>query len=219
MRRSLVLVLGWLAATLVAVGISWAGVRLVAAQVVEPLPVAIDEVTEEPAPVASPSPSPSASASPSASPSPSTSPSRAPSANVGGAGADDGPSSPGPSVTTAPDDTSDDGPSPSETSGSDDGSEDPDDDEAVAEDPAETRTYSLAGGTVTVEFSSTSVRVIQATPADGFTREVDQEGPTQVEVEFRSDEHRSRLEAWWDGGPRSDIDEDADHSDSGSDDD
>ena len=204
MRRSLVLVLGWLAATLVAVGISWAGVRLVAAQVVEPLPVAIDEVTEDPSPVASPSPSPSPSASPTSSPS----------APGGEAGDDDGSSSPGPSVTTAPDQAPHDAPNTSETSGSDDGSEDPgeDDDPPAAADPTETRTYSLVGGTVTVEFSSTSVRVIQATPADGFTREVDQEGATQVEVEFRSDDHRSRLEAWWDGGPRSDIDEDVEGS-------
>lgn len=179
MRRTTVLVVSWLAATAVAVAVAWAGVRLVAAQVVEPLPVAISEVTAAPSPSESPSPGPG----------PTATPTDAPSAQE--------PEGPRPTSTGTPAPTS------------------PPDDGAPRAVP-ETRTYSLVGGTVTIEFTSGAVRVVQATPKNGFTRKVEQESTTDVKVEFRSERHRSRLDAWWSSGPRYEIEEEAE---SGSDDD
>jgi hypothetical protein len=72
---------------------------------------------------------------------------------------------------------------------------------------AELRTYQLEGGTVTISFSAESVSVVQATPRNGFSRDVEPEG-SGIKVEFRSDTHRSRLDAWWDGGPQERVRED-----------
>jgi hypothetical protein len=34
------------------------------------------------------------------------------------------------------------------------------------------------------------------------------DGGSSVRVEFRSDEHDSRIDAWWDGGPQTSVRED-----------
>jgi hypothetical protein len=70
----------------------------------------------------------------------------------------------------------------------------------------ETKTYNLTGGSVGVRFSPSGVTLLWATPLDGF--EVDTDVGERVRVEFESDTHESRLEAWWDGGPRDDVRED-----------
>jgi hypothetical protein len=127
----------WGAATALAVGVAWAGVQLVARQVVDPIPLAV-------------------SATPATTP---------------------------PAVATSPADT----PAPEPT--------------------AELRTYQLQGGTVSVSYSPDGVEVVQGTPQTGFTRKVEPEGPG-IRVEFESDGHRSRLDAWWDGAPRERIRED-----------
>jgi hypothetical protein len=82
---------------------------------------------------------------------------------------------------------------------------------------ASTRNYSLVGGTVTVRFSPTAVTVISAVPRNGYSVELEQEGPTQVSVRFESDDHESRLDAYWSDGPRDEVEE-RDESDSGGDD-
>ena len=69
----------------------------------------------------------------------------------------------------------------------------------------ETKTYDLTGGSVGVRFSPSGVTLLSATPHDGF--EVDIDAGERVRVEFESDTHESRLEAWWEGGPRQDIEE------------
>jgi hypothetical protein len=66
-----------------------------------------------------------------------------------------------------------------------------------------TRTYTLVGGTAAIEFSPSGVEVAWATPAPGFTVAVSSGGT--VTVEFRADHHRSRVDAWWDGGPQDRI--------------
>lgn len=76
----------------------------------------------------------------------------------------------------------------------------------------ETRTYPLVGGTATLRFSPAGVTVVAANPNPGFSVEVEQEG-TGLEVAFRSDSHRSKVEAWWDGGPRDSVDEESDVED------
>lgn len=71
---------------------------------------------------------------------------------------------------------------------------------------ATVRTFQLTGGTATVRFSPARVEVVSAVPAPWFTAEVDPAGDI-TRVEFESDDHRSRLDAWWDGRPRYEVDE------------
>jgi hypothetical protein len=70
----------------------------------------------------------------------------------------------------------------------------------------ETKTYDLTGGSVSVRFSPSGVTLLWARPHDGF--EVDTDANDRVRVEFESDTHESRLEAWWQGGPRQEVEED-----------
>ena len=70
-------------------------------------------------------------------------------------------------------------------------------------------TYTLVGGTAAVRFSAAGVGVLWATPAAGFDVEVEPEGGGH-KVEFRSGAHRSRLDVWWQDGPRHTIGERAD---------
>jgi hypothetical protein len=72
----------------------------------------------------------------------------------------------------------------------------------------ETRTYVLTGGTVTVRFASDAVTVVLATPNPGFGVDAEQRGAVAVRVEFESDQHRSRLDASWSGGPVDEVRED-----------
>lgn len=71
------------------------------------------------------------------------------------------------------------------------------------------RTYALVGGTVTLSFSSSGVTPNTPTPNPGFTVEVTPTHDNGVRVEFRSDsdDRRSRVEGWWDGGPQDEVDE------------
>ena len=73
-----------------------------------------------------------------------------------------------------------------------------------------TRTYNLVGGTASLRFTPSGVTVDYATPKAGFTVEIEPENGNGVKVEFRSDDHRSRVDGWWDGGPRERIREEAD---------
>jgi hypothetical protein len=75
--------------------------------------------------------------------------------------------------------------------------------------PAEVRTYSLVGGSVALRFSSSGVSVDYATPNPGFSVDIEPEHGNGVKVEFESEEHESRVDGWWDGGPRDRVREDA----------
>ena len=80
---------------------------------------------------------------------------------------------------------------------------------APAPSPAAvTRTYDLVGGTATLRFSPTGVTVVAATPAPGFDVGTGDSHDGGTRVEFESDDHRSRLDAWWDGGPQDEVRED-----------
>ena len=72
----------------------------------------------------------------------------------------------------------------------------------------ETRTFALVGGTATLRFDPAGATVVAATPAPGFAVETSSEHGNGVRVEFESDEHRSRVTAWWEGGPRQEVRED-----------
>jgi hypothetical protein len=68
-----------------------------------------------------------------------------------------------------------------------------------------TRSYDLVGGSATLRFSPTGVTVVVATPAPGFTVDVTGSHSSGVRVEFEGDDHRSRVEGWWDDGPRDEV--------------
>jgi hypothetical protein len=84
----------------------------------------------------------------------------------------------------------------------------PQDVDAPDEVEGTVQTFELLGGTATVRFSPTAVEVLSAVPAPGFTAKVEPEGQG-TRVEFESAGHRSRLDAWWAGQPRHEIDEQA----------
>jgi hypothetical protein len=67
---------------------------------------------------------------------------------------------------------------------------------------ATTRTIRMDGGVVTLSFSPAGADVVGATPNDGFTVDTEPEHGNGVKVEFESDGHESRVDAWWDGGPQ-----------------
>lgn len=67
------------------------------------------------------------------------------------------------------------------------------------------KTYDLVGGTVTLRFSAAGVTVLAATPKPGFSVEVSSAHDNGKRVEFENDDHRSRVDAWWDGGPRDEV--------------
>jgi hypothetical protein len=67
---------------------------------------------------------------------------------------------------------------------------------------ATTRTYRMEGGVATLGFSPAGVEVVGATPNEGFSVDSEREHGNGVKVEFESDAHDSRIDAWWDGGPQ-----------------
>ena len=77
-----------------------------------------------------------------------------------------------------------------------------------------TRTFTLTGGTATVQFSPTDVTVVSAVPATGFETDVDRDDG-RTRVEFESDAHQSRLDVWWDDAPRHSVQENAERGDGG----
>ena len=74
----------------------------------------------------------------------------------------------------------------------------------------ETRTYNLVGGSTALRFSPSGVTVVWANPNPGFEVESEPENGNGVKVEFRGEEHRSRVDGWWDGGPQERVREEED---------
>jgi hypothetical protein len=68
------------------------------------------------------------------------------------------------------------------------------------------QTFQLDGGSTRLRFSPTGVVLVWATPNPGYQAKSEVEG-SGIKVEFRNGEHRSRLDAWWDGGPQSTSEE------------
>lgn len=75
---------------------------------------------------------------------------------------------------------------------------------ATPQPAATTLTFALTGGTTAISFSSAGVEVLWATPNPGFDVRIDP-GGSSVRVEFRGDDHRSRIDAWWAGAPQHEI--------------
>jgi hypothetical protein len=74
----------------------------------------------------------------------------------------------------------------------------------------ETRSYTLVGGAVTLRFAPSGVTLVVATPNPGFEVETEPTHGTGIRVELEGDDHRSRIDAWWDGGPQVEPREEAD---------
>ncbi|MGH9191597.1 MAG: hypothetical protein ACRDZ0_03875 [Acidimicrobiales bacterium] len=71
-----------------------------------------------------------------------------------------------------------------------------------ADASATTQTYRMEGGVVTLRFSPAGVEFVAATPNEGFDVDFEPEHGNGVKVEFESDAHESRIDAWWDDGPQ-----------------
>ena len=195
------LAFGWLATTALAVALALAAVGAVSDSVTENRPeplsaaavsAALAEGTapEAEAPTAttdSPGPAPT-------SPTTQRPPASAPPTTRGTSpSATTKPPAPNPSTTgTAP------VPSTTDTSVPSDG--------GVPSQPAE-RTYEMVGGTVRVRFAGGRAELLSATPHAGFRVSRNSGDSGEVRVSFRSADHESRFRAWWDNGPREEIEE------------
>ncbi|MDH3753459.1 MAG: hypothetical protein OEU32_06255, partial [Acidimicrobiia bacterium] len=69
---------------------------------------------------------------------------------------------------------------------------------------AQTLTFNLVGGSTAISFSASGVQVLWATPNPGFGVEIEPESPG-IKVQFESEGHKSRIEAWWSAGPQHEI--------------
>jgi hypothetical protein len=78
------------------------------------------------------------------------------------------------------------------------------------------RTYNLVGGSAALRFEPTGkVTVVWANPNQGYELEVDERDGGGVRIRFEGEDHRSQLEAWWDGAPRDRIGESGEGGSSG----
>lgn len=69
-------------------------------------------------------------------------------------------------------------------------------------------TYTLIGGQVTISALEPDVGLVAAVPTAGFSAEIDESGPGEVEIEFESSDHQSSFRARWkDGALDIEIDE------------
>lgn len=179
MRKTIVYVAAWFAAGLGAVALASAGVAVVGNQVTgsRPSPLSADEVRSELAAEATP-----------ATAAPDTTTSTTPGADVTATTAGSPATTPASRPATSPPATA----SPPTTN---------------PQVPSEAWTYTLTGGTTTLQFEPSGVTMLVATPNAGYSVEVDPTHDNGIRVEFRSDAHRSRVEGWWDGGPRDEVDE------------
>ena len=55
------------------------------------------------------------------------------------------------------------------------------------------RTWRVNGGTVGADCRGSVIRLLYATPADGWTLEIKDTGPDRVEVEFNRREHETKV--------------------------
>ncbi|MEY2437695.1 MAG: hypothetical protein QOF97_2531 [Acidimicrobiaceae bacterium] len=187
MSRRVVLALSWVAATLVAVFVALQAVGAVGRQVTDRPAAAARQVgaTAQPGalPAVTPSTTETAAASattdasqPPAVPTSSTRPPQSATAPPAEP-VDPGPATPGPS--------------------SNEPSSESDHDTASGPDPAPspgpTTSYNLQGGSIGVRCTGSSIALVYSSPAPGFSAEVESAGPSEVDVRFESDNHRSRI--------------------------
>ena len=66
--------------------------------------------------------------------------------------------------------------------------------------PPVSTTYSTGGGTLTASCTGSTIRLVSASPASGFTMQVSDSGPEQVQVKFRSAQHEFEIQLQCVGG-------------------
>lgn len=187
-HKAVTFAVAWLLAAGVAGAVAWQGVGIVTRQVTDdrPAPLSAAELRArtdvEPA---SGSTTSTTSATSTSMPPPLASPTTI----APGATASPPPPQPAP-TTTAPGPTE----SPTTTSPS----------------TAETRTYNLVGGSVSLRFTPEGVTVLWANPNAGFEVETEPEHTNGVQVSFESETHRSRVAGWWEDGPQDRVREEDD---------
>lgn len=194
MRKTSLYVAAWFAAGVGAVALATGAVSLVGSQVTgdRPAPLSADQVRSELAGAeAGTTTTTSVPGTPTTAPlgTATTTPGATTATTAPGT-----PGGPGPAPTVATTTPTGPGPSPTTTT-------------APPARPAETRTYTLVGGTATLQFSSSGVKVVVASPNAGYSVDLEPTYDTGVRVEFESDDHRSRVEGWWDGGPQDRVEE------------
>ncbi len=205
--KSFALAALWVLASVGAVTVAWAGVSVVDSEVIAPPPATVvplfadnsptndpdNETAAAPADAGTPAISSTSSTS-------TTSTSLAPSpTEQPGSGDSAGATDTEPSTTAAPTTPSSTAPTTSTTMAP-----------PVTPDPepaAQSLTFKLLGGTTTINFSAESVTAV-ATANPGFEVTIEPNSPG-LKIEFRSVDtnQRSRIDAWWDNGPRHDITE------------
>lgn len=182
MRKTLPYLAAWFLAGVVAVAVASAGVSMVGEQVTDnsrEAPLSVEQVREE---LAAGSDDATTTEPPAATTT--TIPATPTTVDAGGASGDDSAASTGGGATT----TSSTPPPPPPV--------------------ASTKTYNLVGGTATLRFSSTGVTVVAAVPNAGFSVDVSAAHDNGARVEFESEDHRSRVDGWWAGGPQDEVRED-----------
>ena len=197
MRRVAAIFAGWGLATLLAIAVAWQGVGFVSRAVTDRRPAALSaaEVQEElngTAGVVVDGARTTIAATP----------------TTGTAG--EGPiPAVDPSATSAPAPTSSLSTTSTSTSTSTSGPAPAPAPAAVADARSETRTYRTTGGAAAVRFEPGGVTLVWATPEAGFEARVSQSSPGEISVRFRSDDHESRIDASWEGGPVDEVEENA----------
>ncbi len=61
-------------------------------------------------------------------------------------------------------------------------------------------TYTLIGGQVTISALEPEVGLVAAVPSAGFSAEIEESGPEEVEIDFKSSDHKSSFQARWKDG-------------------
>jgi hypothetical protein len=191
MSRRVVLALSWLAATLVAVFVALQAVGAVGRQVTDRPAAAARQVGATAQPAALPAATPSttettaapATTDASQPPAVPTSSARPPQSATAPPAepADPGPATPGP------------GPGPSSNESSSESDHDTTSGPDPAPSPGPTTSYNLQGGSIGVRCTGSSIALVYSSPAPGFSAEVESAGPSEVDVRFESDNHRSRI--------------------------
>jgi len=218
MRRNGLLIGGWAMATLLALVLGLQGIQSVSNSVTDhrPAPLSPASVRAALQRTSTSSTTTTAVSAASGSSAASDDPARSASSSGvvsprvngdGGSTASDGPSpavdgSVAPSASTdSSEESAESGPGPDSSSSSESSSE--------SSAPFVDRIYQLEGGSVAVRFQDNAAHLLWATPNrdEGFTVDQAEENGGTVDVRFRNDDHESRLRAYWDDGPRDEIEE------------
>ena len=217
-RRNGLLVGGWTLATLLALVLGLQGIRSVSNSVTSPRPASLSAASVKAAVQHTNSVAPTTSTQSVLPPAgeavdDSSGPQTGPRGGTE-AGHNDGGAAPSFTAPPAPNDASDASTSSSISSGPQgggDGSSSSDGTGSASSSSApptaaQDVTYQLVGGSVGIRFENGAAHLLWATPNTGFNVETSSDDGT-VDVRFRSEDHESRLRAYWDNGPQREIEE------------